>query len=129
MEEIKAGEFVRIKDCGRYSGISKIKKIEDAKINLLGKKYYCKMGGVEHFFLKKDIAKHSFNIKDLIEEGDIIKYTPKGIKSIHIDIVRKIKDARSGNETLVVNLYSIGQIDIISIVTKEQFKAMEYEVK
>lgn len=66
-------------------------------------------------YLGKDnrIVKHSFNIIDLIETGDYVN----GYK------VLEIEDSIYKNSKRILI-----QDDIKTIVTKEQFEAMEYEV-
>ena len=68
----------------------------------------------------KDILKHSKNIIDLIEEGDYVN-------GYRVDEVR----ISSFNSMLFCNDYhiEIQEYQIKSIVTKEQFKSVEYEVK
>ena len=71
--------------------------------------------------LRRDVIKASYNPIDLIEVGDYVN----GSKVI--DIVE--------NDVYVSNFYEeqcIGQVskkNIKSIVTKEQFESMKYEVK
>jgi hypothetical protein len=77
---------------------------------------------------KENILKHSKNIIDLIEEGDILRYRLNNLSSIKIGEVRKYKDARSFEEYLGVEGFNLEQIEILKIVTKEQFKSIEYEV-
>ena len=77
-----------------------------------------------------DIKKHSFNIIDLIEEGDVIV-----LRNNKKYEVLKISWSKSkGNHIHIINsLRMQGGVDIFaddikSIVTKEQFKIVEYEV-
>lgn len=72
-----------------------------------------------------DIKKHSFNIIDLIEEGDYVNgvyiegigirgYNDKYLETLELD-----------GEYKYINIFPS---EIHSIVTKEQFKSVEYEV-
>lgn len=80
------------------------------------------------------IKKHSFNIIDLIEEGDyvngykIMRFEDEG--TIYDDKADDFVDIKGtfivlGNEE---GQYSIQPKDIKSIVTKEQFEEMEYKI-
>jgi hypothetical protein len=78
-------------------------------------------------WLLKNKTKHSKNIIDLIEEGDYVNG--------HL-VVDKYQDTDDyGKDFIVINVESdflcnksLVEKDIKSIVTKEQFKAVEYEV-
>ena len=83
-----------------------------------------------NFVKYEDIKKHSFNIIDLIEEGDVIV-----LRDNKKYEVLKISWSKSkGNHIHIINsLRMQGGVDIFaddikSIVTKEQFKIVEYEV-
>ena len=105
MEKIEVNEYIRTKDgeidkvtladneCGLYEG-TKTTGYLDYEIN--------------------EIKAHSFNIIDLIEEGDYVN----GDK-----VVKKEK------HWLETSYNVIREDHIKSIVTKQQFQAMEYEVK
>lgn len=70
------------------------------------------------------------NIKDLIEAEDIVVYKIKGLENgTYIDIVKEIQDARTLTTKRRVKLYSLEQLNILQILTKEQFKANCYEVE
>ena len=73
----------------------------------------------------EEIVKHSKNIIDLIEVGDIIEH--KIEEDIFKDEVWKIENGKiictDGFENAVTTE------DIISIVTKEQFNSIKYEVE
>lgn len=76
-----------------------------------------------------EIIKCSNNIIDLIEEGDVLKYTicKRNLTLNKVGKVKKYKDVNS-KEYLGIEGFSLEQIEILSIVTKEQFKNMEYKV-
>lgn len=72
---------------------------------------------LDGIFLKAEdyVVKHSFNIIDLIEEGDFVN--DKKVKINYKDAI------------LFEDGENIVEQQIKSILTKEQFQAMEYEVK
>ena len=120
--EIQVGEYVRTNNA---RGIRKIARInEDATINK-----YLFIDGYDHSdtiygIIRTDqITNHSFNLIDLIEVGDYVneKY------------IQEIKEKKE-NEIICLldsdyEFYSlIKSENIKTIVTKEQFKAMEYKV-
>lgn len=83
-----------------------------------------------NFVKYEDIKKHSFNIINLIEEGDVIV-----LRDNKKYEVLKISWSKSkGNHIHIINALRMqGGVDIFaddikSIVTKEQFKSLEYEV-
>lgn len=67
--------------------------------------------------LPKEIAKHSKNIIDLIEEGDYVNY--ERILDITGDYIRTTES--------IHNRFWLSN-NIKSIVTKEQFNSIEYKV-
>lgn len=73
--------------------------------------------------------KHSPNIIDLIEVGDFITYK-KG--NMYIDIPYRVygtyNEILEETELRIDDEY-LKDIEILSIVTKEQFEAMKYEIK
>lgn len=81
-------------------------------------------------YLGKDnqIVKHSFNMMDLIEEGDIVEYTVNKLTISKIARIRKYKEARTFKEYLGAEGYKLEQIKIIRLLTKEQFQNVSYEV-
>lgn len=105
MEKIKVGEYIRTKD----GYIGKCQKIDVYYGDILIR---TELKRVIYDF---EVAKHSFNIIDLIEEGDFVN--DKKVKINYKDAIL----FEDGSE--------IVEQQIKSIVTKEQFKAMEYEVK
>lgn len=112
--EIQIGEYVRTKDghIGRY--------IQDAPVN----NKVLEIDDNEIIFATEinNIAKHSFDLIELIEKNDYVN-------GELIDFVVKDKDGRTNfiirDNILFFNKYN----NITSIVTKEQFEAMEYKIK
>lgn len=114
MEEIKVGEYVRLDDgtIGKYQINKNWINVVETNDKDIG------------FDIEKDIIKHSFNIIDLIEVGDYVN----GHKILEIK-----QNVESGLRYLMYNYvpikYYVERKDSIkSIVTKEQFKSVEYIV-
>ena len=112
---MKVGDYLRLEDgtITRFGGSDFEKIINGHYINC----------AVEYFHTKK-IIKSSPNIIDLIQVGDYVN----GYKVIHI--------AQAPIKALYLNdinqrgaLIPVCENDIKSIVTKEQFKSMEYKIK
>lgn len=126
MEEIKVGQYIRTKS-GRFAQITTINNVRytayGAKIRkkeeLIGKERLLINGKYELEDIK-NIAKEVIN---LIEVGDYVN----GHLVIAVDrekLEASIENCMYGSDYEDIN----GNIDIKSIVTKEQFKSMEYEV-
>ena len=125
LEEIKVGEYVRTTN----KGIRQIAMIDNHKtVN----KYLYYIGedfeGKSYAYIKTtEILKHSFNLIDLIEVGDIVNR--------HL-VVDKYKDINEyGNDfwCLVIEddsllIRSIREENIQTILTKEQFEDNCYKV-
>lgn len=113
MNKLEVGMYVRTTEL--YGGlISHITKIcEETKTVML-------YGSGPSSYPFKEIEKASYNIIDLIEVGDYVN----GL--IVNDIVTDIDGTKTFN--LFKQLSYFGNEDIKSIVTKEQFKSMEYRL-
>ena len=130
---LKLNEYVRTKD------------------GIIAKVIGVQSGGIEKYFFDKEVhnlfnylnglvvenvvVKHSFNIEDLVQKGDFVNgyevddfdgYDEEG-NYFENDLGIPIYD--DANMDCIVEYRPIRLMDIKSIVTKEQFKAMEYEVK
>lgn len=129
--KLKVGMYVRTKSFkGFPSKIGKITKIEyNAGIN---NETYIALDNDEEKCRRwtEDwlIGKPSFNPVDLIEVGDYVNgykvsaiYNPNGDEIVNIHLIMEY-----GYET--INTY-IDDYSINSIVTKEQFESMSYEVE
>ena len=101
-DEIKVGEYIRTK-----SGTI----IKVTKTKIVGKYYYLDIQE------NRKIVKHSSNIIDLIEPGDYVN-------GKYVQEVKQYKDGKS----ILAFIGIIDNEDIKSIVTKEQFKSVEYKV-
>lgn len=116
MEDIKVGEYIRTKEDG-------IKKVHYINPRATVNRYEVKANGVdkegdEYYIIIKTthILKHSFNIIDLIEVDDIgilVCYGLKVKKFITKDDILELK---------------LGNYQLLSLVTKEQFESIKYEV-
>ena len=123
VEEIKVGEYVRL---DRNQGINKIVDIED-DVYYLDTEIWDEWGETTWSIYKekldKEITKHSPNIIDLIECGDYVN----GHLVIAVDRERlevSIENCAYGSDYEDIN----GNIDIKSIVTKEQFNSIKYVI-
>lgn len=113
---IEAGEYVRTEN-------GKIDKV-------VSRNYY--MGKYieteKDFIFCKNIVKHSKQLIDLIEAGDIVKYRLKNFKYTNVTRVNVIRDVRSNKESILIDGYNLEQIDILEILTKEQYNINCYKV-
>lgn len=113
MEEIKVGEYVRLKD-----GI--ILKYGEKSSTIIENNIYTDYSG--EYEWSSEVVKHSPNIIDLIEVGDICIIDDKlsGFDCVYIydeSFIEAVKeDARRGYK-------------IKSIATKEQFEKISYKVE
>ena len=123
-DKIQVEEYIRT-----YDGIiGKVKRIELDEIDkslkwyVFDKKRY-DMNIVDEVYINKPyIKKHSFNIIDLIEIGDFIK-----IKDEYFEDVYLILDTESWLNRVKREMLN-DYFKLVSIVTKEKFKNVEYEV-
>lgn len=118
--EIKVGEYVRTKT----GNITKVYKVKDTVVwtdeflDPFGKYH-------EGIVEETDIAKHSKNIIDLIQKGDYVN----GRKVSKVNLDRTVNKEKcilcaDVDYDCLETIYS--NKDIKSILTKEQFKSMEY---
>lgn len=113
MEDIKIGEYVRTKD-GFIDRVIIDYKGKCNNENCRGKHISCEID----YYCEEEIVKHSKDIIDLIKVGDyvngmIVDKDASGLICTDKDgYFKNIKDNK----------------DIKTIVTKEQFKSVEYEV-
>ena len=120
--KIKAGEYIRTKE-GEIGVIG----FPDEEENMFEQKQFEWYSNGKSYNLIKEyeVIKHSKNIIDLIEEGDYVNgvyiegigirgYNDKYLRTLELD-----------GEYKYINIFPS---EIHSIVTKEQFKSVEYEV-
>ena len=127
--ELEVGMYVRIKNKAGWCCIGKLYNINDFREPSM--KYCIDIQSDDFIFVPKDmIIKASNNIIDLIEVGDIVevefandngtnKFEVVGV-AVETNEVGIFKDDYS--------IYGVDIKDIKSIVTKEQFSAMEYRL-
>ena len=134
MEEIKEGEYVRLL---RNQGINKIIEIEYDGFLILDDIIVDEWGEpidrISPEDIDKEILKHSFNIIDLIEVGDIVDYESgnAGIRvKKEVYYVCTEKEDYKWGEGYIYTLEDefVKKEHIYSIVTKEQFESIEYKV-
>lgn len=129
MEEMKVGDFIRTNS----GTIAKLKRIEFDKVDKDLKWYFYDkkepdINIVKEWCINKPyIVKHSFDIKDLVQAGDIILYNVNS-RMTDIEIVKEHTDARTQEKALRVGIWSLEQVEIKEILTKEQFNQMKYVV-
>ena len=124
MSEIEVGDYVRINNDFRLIalGIGKVIRINQDTI-------YVRMNLELPFAFKiENIAKHSKNLIDLIEPGDIVNnhyvkavYLDGAVKYIKLDNAYSPENHFTGVRTY--------EDDIKTILTKEQMEANQYVVK
>jgi hypothetical protein len=118
-ESIKDNEYVRT----IFGTIAKIENTEfEITYNILGTMFY-KHWCVNNY-IEEQIVKHSKNIIDLIELEDFVN----GYFVHAINYIEKRVSVMSMNEYGYSENIDLYEKDIKSIVTKEQFKSIEYEV-
>lgn len=108
--DIKVGEYFRTKN----GEIAKVLGDEENRITTENYEIY----------FKEEIVDHSFNIIDLIEVGDILKI--KEDNSIFCVGLEKDEETITYQE--IIDKIKNNEIKLLSIVTKEQFKTVGYEV-
>ena len=121
MEDIKVGDYIRAK----YGIITQIKTIKDTVVwtnEFIDVHHRYNEGIIE----KRDIIKHSPNIIDLIEVGDIIVYKSYSFDDILKEEVWKTK---GNNVVYTIDGTEVNINSIKSIVTKEMFSSVEYRVE
>ena len=123
---MKAGDYVRTKNKTPFEP-SQIAKITDMKKDVVYKNQYFitldhNLPTTYNFHIySEDVIKSSPNIIDLIEVGDYVN----GYLVIEKDINNELRYIDLKDR----NMKYIKYLDVKSIVTKEQFKNIEYEVK
>ena len=113
--ELKEGMYVRTKE----GEVKKVFQYDEQENNCLWCTLNC------YVILKNSIVKASYNIIDLIEVGDYVNgYKVYSGGKNHFDYIVTWDEER--NYYMKIELPSI---DIKSIVTKEQFASVKYEVE
>lgn len=125
MEEIKINDYVRT----IYGKIDKVTEIIKGKHHTTYKGKEIVKGLNETIGTETDIVKHSKNIKELVQAGDIVVYKIKGLEHYNVDIVKEYTEARTLKTELRIGLYSLEQINILKILTKEKFESECFKVE
>lgn len=120
-DKIQVGEYIRT-----YNGIiGRILEDEDIAENgvYIDITFFDDYADETNFVKYEDIKSHSFNIIDLLKVEDIIKMKDNDmnyLETIYINDEGMLEAVKEDSE--------YNNMKIISIVTKEQFKNVEYEV-
>lgn len=131
MREIEVGEYVRTKS----GHIRQIISFCDCKLNHL---ILDKAINGDSYLSKDEIVKHSKNIIDLIEPGDILEINNEKYEVIYDKSYEKLGILISNRHQLAVRHCSIEYIfskngieefKNVSILTHEQFKSLEYRLE
>lgn len=128
--DIEVGDFVRTNDgyLGKLIAINKQDYnylVIDTSKNIRNDEY-----PATYLYLKNEnIEKHSKNITDLIETGDILKYRFRGLNGESITIVKEYHDVRSNETWLLINGYKLENVDILEILTHEQYERNCYRLE
>ena len=124
VEEIKVGEYVRTPEQGYIGKLVEVNKnvLNYYKIDV-GREIRRINGMSDNYIYSRDGfgLKHSSNVLDLLEVGDVVTH---GEETIFIT-------AFESEEQLdyFINLYKHENLSIKSIVTKEQFALAEYRLE
>ena len=130
-DKIEVGEYVRTNQ-GHIGVLKRIELDENDKSlkwYVFDKKEFETNIVKEEYINKPYIVKHSKNIIDLIENEDCLIYKIRGSDILRKGFVRKHIDLETNREYLSIEFYSLKQIEILGIVTKEQFNSVKYEVQ
>lgn len=120
MSNIEVGEYVRSKINGLLSKVTDIETFEE--LGQIVERYILDNNYNKGFCsTEKDSVIVSKNIIDLIEKDDVIKIIENGIISVHL------LDEEEYLEMWLEDIRS-GCVKLLSIVTKEQFKSIEYRL-
>lgn len=124
MEDIKVGEYFRSKNIGIMKFVYGTPYItKNGKEDYI---YYLEYKDKEIMPLSleglKDM-KHSPNITDLIEVGDYVNG-----KKVILDLEKSKKMYNTKDDFVTCKDYTFEENEIKSVVTKEQFDSIKYEV-
>ena len=121
MDEIKVGEYVRTID-----GIFKVTKIDGLYIYLDKEYFDNQYQMMRDVTFKERIIKHSFNIKELIKNKDIIKVKTKENAILMIGFDENTIDIKYKE---IIEEIENGEYELLEILTHEQYERNCYEVK
>lgn len=118
MEDIKVGEKIRCND----GLVGELIRIERDDIDTSLKWYVFDDGKNERYVNKPYITKHSFNLIDLLEVGDIVNKS-------EIYEIGQSENGQKWIHTCRGFLYYEEDLEKASILTHEQYEANCYKVK
>jgi len=125
MDKIEIGEFVRTKN----NGIKRIDTIfENKTVNKYGYECGSDWDGKWYSYIKTtDIVKHSKNIIDLIEYGDIVEYIDD--LEDNNEYIKSFIVTKTELQLKAFKEYLKSYCKIISILTKQQYEQNCYVVE
>lgn len=125
--EIKVGEYVRLARC---QGINKIIDIDEDGFLILDDNIADEYGDeccqISPQDADEEILKHSFNIKELIKNKDIIKVKTKENAILMIGFDENTIDIKYKE---IIEEIENGEYELLEILTHEQYERNCYEVK
>lgn len=119
--EIKENEFVRTDN-----GIFKVTKIDGLYIYLDKQYFDNQYQTMRDVTFKERIVKHSFNIKELIEDKDIIKVKTKENAILMIGFDEKTIDIKYKE---IIEEIENGEYELLEILTHEQYERNCYRLE
>lgn len=122
MEDLKVGEYVRTHD-GEIFRIAGMKRYKDRVLFLTNS-----FGQYSELVMQEIVYKHSKKQKELINEDDIIQYIVNNCKP-KIGQVKQYRYTKVDEKYLGVEGFSLEQINILKIMTKEQFEQNCYNTE
>lgn len=117
MEEIKVNDYIRT-DKGEIAKVTSL-----FKGDLMGAGFQAASMNTEPYTYG-NITKHSENILDLIEIGDILKIEDYG----DISYIGWEKDTTVLSYKDMIEDIKTGKVKLLGIVTRQQFNSIKYEV-
>lgn len=123
---IEVGEYVRTN-----RGIGKVLEVKTVQPKMYGQHDVVYKIDIcpRMYITKTNILKHSSNIIDLIEVGDIVEYRVNSLSELKAGRVKGYRDARNNKEYLGIEGFDITKIYIETILTKEQYIQNCYTVE
>lgn len=124
--EIKVGEYVRLARC---QGINKIIDIDEDGFLILDDNIADEYGDeccqISPQDADEEILKHSFNIKELIEDKDIIKVKTKENAILMIGFDENTIDIKYKE---IIEEIENGKYELLEILTHEQYERNCYKI-
>ena len=121
MDDLKVGDYVRTND-----GIFKVTKIDGLYIYLDKEYFDNQYQMMRDVTFKERIIKHSFNIIDLIEVGDIVNGYRIDERAEYDVLIHKARGINRSGFMIPVAQYNE---DIKTILTHEQYERNCYKAK